>query len=114
MYEAGMTSEVSKIAFVPGADDPDLSQVVETGHVYHILKDGIPDADLEFLSEYLNSDQNGNQATSEISTLGQVDKCIAKMLEKTPHPTVSDVVKSVSAESLLKLRPDTIGDMAHF
>eukprot|EP00973_Karenia_brevis_P024091 3324346-Karenia_brevis.AAC.1 len=46
MYEAGMTSEVSKVAFVPPADDKDLQQVVESGHVYYILKDGIPDSDM--------------------------------------------------------------------
>eukprot|EP00973_Karenia_brevis_P025210 3477223-Karenia_brevis.AAC.1 len=109
-----MTSEVSKVAFVPASDDNDLRQVVDSGHVYYILKDGIPDSDMEFLSEYLNSDQNENQVTSEISTLSQVDKCIAKMLEKTPHPTVSNVVKAVTSESLLKLRPDSIGDMAHY
>lgn len=114
MFEAKMTSELTKQTFVVPKDDSDLANVVESGHLYHVLRDDIPDVDMEFLSEYLNSDQNQNQCTSEISTLAQVDKIIKKELETTPHPKVSSVVRSVMQESMLKLRADSIGDMAHY
>eukprot|EP00973_Karenia_brevis_P013108 1778600-Karenia_brevis.AAC.1 len=114
MYEAKMTSDITHMTFHVPVDDKDLADVVDSGHIYYILRDDIPDADVEFLSEYLNSDQNENQCTSEISTLAQVDRAITKELVKTPHPKVSTIVKIVSGESMLKLRPDSIGDMAHF
>lgn len=109
-----MVSDITKQSFAVPKDDNELKNVVESGHVYYIIRDDIPDEDLEFLSEYLNSDQHENQCTSEIATLSQVDRAIAQELKNTPHPKVSTIVRIVSNESMLKLRPDNIGDMAHY
>ncbi len=114
MYGAQYTSPLSGITYIVADDEAELHDRVDRGHVYLVLKDGIPDEDLEFLSEYLNSDQNENQCTSEVSTLSQVDKVVKEELLKTPHPAVSKVTATVLHESMLKLKPDNVGDMAHY
>ena len=91
-----------------------LIEKVDLGHVYIVLKDDTPDADMEFLSEYLNSDQNEAQCTSEITTLSQVDSVFQDELKSTPHPKVSKIVARVASESLVKLKPDCVGDLAHY
>lgn len=113
-YEVGFVSPVNKIRYEVPKDETELAEKVASGHSYIVLREGIPDDDLKFLSEYLNSDQNDNQATSEMSTLSQVSQAVNELLAKSPHPTVSQVVNLVAGRSLLKLRPDTIGDMAHY
>ena len=96
------------------ADDDDLREKVQTGHHYIVLRDDIPDEDLAFVSEYLNSDQNQNQCTSEMSTLAQVLSAVEQELKNTPHPKVSAIVQAVAQASLVKQRPDNVGDMAHY
>ena len=114
LYQAGMTSPLNGIHYVVSDDEPELRDKVELGHNYLVLKDGIPDDDLVFLSEYLNSDQNQNQCTSEVSTLAATAKIVKAELKVTPHPKVSAVITKVTSESLVRLKPDSIGDFAHY
>ncbi len=113
-YETNYTSPITGITYVVPEDENELRDKVSRGHNYIVLRDDVPDDDMKFLSEYLNSDQNQNQCTSEISTLAAVDKAVKDELKVTPHPKVSKIVQVVSAESMVKLRPDSIGDMAHY
>ena len=113
-YESEYTSPITNLTFKVPKDDPELKDKVKTGHAYIVLRDDVPDEDLAFVSEYLNSDQNENQCTSEMSTLSQVNDEYQKELKNTPHPKVSKIVQMVSSSSLVKLRPDSIGDMAHY
>ena len=114
MYQTGYTSPLVNITFIVPDDEQDLKDRIEIGHPCWILRDDIPDEDMIFLSEYLNSDQNENQTTSEISTLSQVNSFVEQELEKTPHPQVAKIVALVSQHSLLKLKADNIADFAHF
>ena len=49
-----------------------------------------------------------------MSTLGQVHDVVTRELQHTPHPAVGKVTQVVSSESMVKLRPDSIADMARY
>lgn len=68
-YHGSYTSPITGITYKVPDDEHALKDRVENGHVYVVLKDGIPDDDVAFLAEYLNSDQNQNQGTSEMQVL---------------------------------------------
>ncbi len=113
-YEAGYTSPVTNIKYVVPDDEEDLRDRVNRGHSYIVLRDDVPEDDLTFLSEYLNSDQDQNQCTSEVSSLSAVNKALLEELKVTPHPKVGKIVQTVSALSMIKLKADSIGDLAHY
>ena len=84
-----MTSITYKVL----ADEYAFKVRVDSGHVYVVLKDGVPDDDVAFLAEYWNSDQNQNQGTSKNQVLQSTHKAIEAELKVTPHPQVSKVTQ---------------------
>ena len=114
MYASGYKSPLSGVSCVP-KDDPHLQMVVDSGHLYYELDDEISDEDAAFLSEHLNSDQNQNQCDSEDHVRRMVQAAVTK-LTAVDKPTVpiSSIVDYVCGNSLVKIRPDTIGDIAKF
>ena len=95
--------------------DPHLVLVaIEEGHWYFELDDEVTDDDCKFLSELLNSDQNQNQCNSEDHLRRMIQDAIASLTtpERPVVPT-SNIIDFVSKQSVVKIRPDTIGDTAH-
>ena len=114
MYGCGYISPLSKHKCVV-SDDADLLLVSQDGHFYYELDDEIPDADCQFLSEMLNSDQNQNQCNSEDHLRNLVYKHVVELVTpEMPHVSTSSIIEHVSKESVVKLRPDNIGDVAQY
>ncbi len=113
-YHGSYTSPVTGITYAVPDDEHALRDRVERGRSYVVLKDGIPDDDASFIAEYLNSDQNQNQGTSEMQVLQSTHKVVEAELKVTPHPQVSKVTQKVAAQSMVKLKADTIADHAHY
>ena len=113
-YHGGYTSPITGITYKVPSDEPALRDRVEVGHSFIVLKEGIPDNDATFIAEYLNSDQNQNQGTSEMQVLLATHQVVGEELKLTPHPQVSKVTQKVANKSLVKLRADSIGDHAHY
>jgi hypothetical protein len=90
--------------------DEDLQLVMDEGHLYFILREDTPFADLRFLSDWANADQNQNQGNSEMQLLVTVNSYVKEELKATPHIKVSSIISKVAANSLVKLRADLIGD----
>ena len=89
--------------------------MVAEGHFYIELDDEISDVDCEFLSEFLNSDQNQNQQNSEDHLRGLIQRHVAATVTiERPTIAVSSIIEKVVRDSVVKLRPDNIGDVAVF
>ena len=96
-------------------DDADLQLVVDEGHWYFELDDEVPDDDCAFLAEFLNTDQNQNFSHSEDHLRGLIQKHVADTVTvERPVISVSSIIEKVSRDSVVKLRPDNIGDTAVF
>lgn len=115
MFRTNYSSPITGQTFSVPDDDDGLKTAVEVGHHYYELNDDISDEDCIFLSEMLNSDQNQNQCNSEDHLRELIVTSIASLI--TPSkPTVSttDIIEKVCRESVVKLRPDHVGDMAQY
>ena len=117
MFDTNMTSPMSGKQFQVPDDDPDLAFYVREGHCYHELKDGIPDEDCVFLSDYLNADQNQNAADSEMQLVADVSRTVQEIMKAKKgddkHVKVGEVITKVTSNNLVRLRPDHVGDVAH-
>jgi hypothetical protein len=114
MYACNFSSPMTGAKCV-GDEDPDLMMTVAEGHLYIELDDDVSDEDCKFLSELLNSDQNQNQANSEDHLRLLIESVMDEMISaKTPTVTTSDIVKRVCEMSVVKLKPDHVGDAAQY
>jgi hypothetical protein len=106
-------SMVSGETFESEGDD-DLQLVMGEGHLYFILREETPVADLRFLSDWANADQNQNQGNSEMQLLVTVNSYVKEDLKVSAHVKVSSIISKVATNSLVKLRADIIGDATKF
>ena len=110
-YTSPITGQVFKVP----ADDTSLAIIVGVGHHYYELDDDITDDDCKFISEILNSDQQQNQSNSEDHLRNMIAEAIGKLVTvQRPTCTTTDVISAVMKESVVKLRPDQVGDMAGY
>ena len=114
-YRQNFYCSLSKFQAEIPKDDDDLKLTADKGHYYFELDDETSDADAEFLSELLNSDQNQNQINSEDHLRGLVQKHVTALLTiERPIVATSIIIERVMKESVVKLKPDNIGDIAAF
>ena len=114
-YKQNFYCVLSKFKAEIPKDDDDLKLTVDKGHWYFELDDETPDEDVEFLSELLNSDQNQNQINSEDHLRGLVQKHVTALVTvERPIVATSRIIELVTKESVVKLKPDNIGDIAAF
>ena len=100
--------------FVVPDDDDLLKLQVREGLLFWVLKNDTPDDDMEFLSEYFNAAQNQDQCNGQMHLMATVRKAADKILADKPHVATGVVIHSVMSQSVVKLRPDNVGDMAVF
>ena len=96
-------------------DDDDLMIVSQEGHFYYELDDSIPDDDVKFISELLNSDQNQNQVHGEDHLRAAIEAVCCELITPTnPTIPISTITERITRTSVVKLRPDSIGDVAKY
>ena len=98
--------------FDPPDDDSNLKLVTNEGHLYFILKPDTPDADMVFLSEYLNAAQNQDQFHSEMHLQSTVRNKAFQLLAEKPYVSTATIIHEVCCDSVVKLRADNVGDLA--
>ena len=113
IFDSGFTNPTTGAKFSPDPLDSDLTYACREGHLYFLLKEGIPDEDLVFLSEFFNVDQNQNQANSEIHLMQSCHKEAVPLMIKSPHISMGVLISAVTGSSMVKLRADHVGDVAH-
>jgi len=114
MYASSYTSPLSGHKCVI-KNDPDLEMTCAEGHFYFELDESVSDEDCRFLSELLNSDQNQNQCHSEDHLRLQIKEVLSVIItpDKPSVPT-STIISKVCELSVVKLRPEHVGDTAQY
>ena len=110
-YSCGMRSPTGFIFAVPD-DDDEFPVWLKSGHEYIELDSTLSDEDATFVAEYVNADQNQNNFNSEMHFQRQVRTAAEPILSKTPYVKPAAIVHAVIAASSVKLRPESISDMA--
>ena len=96
-------------------NDKELAQVIKDGHKYIELDETISDDDCKFLSELYNSDQNQNQCNSEDHLRLQIKQVLDSLITpERPMVATSVIVGKVLEKSVVKLKPEHVGDTAVF
>lgn len=65
LFKNNVVSKLTGETFTVDPSDTHHAHVIENGHPCWILEDSVSDADLLFLQEWLNADQDQNQRTTE-------------------------------------------------
>ena len=113
-FKAGMVSSLTGDAFTVPADDSALGSVSQRGHRYFEIVEDIPNEDAEFLAEWENSDQNQNNVNSEAQLIKAIQSICIKEMKINVHVKLAGIVQKVCGESIIKLRPDVVGEFARF
>ena len=114
MFSASYTSSISGARFEVKGDE-ELKDVCAEGHHYIELDENVSDDDCKFLSELLNSDQNQNQTNSEDHLRLHIKQMLDGLITpERPMVPTSTIITKVIDTSIVKLRPDHVGDTAQF
>jgi len=114
MFAASYTSSISGVRFEIKGDE-ELAHMCNEGHHYIELDELVSDADCKFLSEMLNSDQNQNQTNSEDHLRLHIKQTLDELITpERPMVPTSTIITKVTDTSIVKLRPDHIGDTAQY
>ena len=114
MYDCSYTSPLTGMK-CEILNDEELQNVCKNGHVYLELDELVSDEDCKFLSELMNSDQNQNQCHSEDHLRLQIQEVLHSLITPArPSVPVSSIVSKVCELSVVKMRPDHVGDAAQY
>ena len=78
----------------PG-EDPELDYVVEHGHEYIILDETVTNEEAELISDWYNSDQDQNNASTEASLMRLVQQSCRSLMKQSVHVNISSIVQQV-------------------
>ena len=87
------------------AEDEHLRNVVDNGLRWYLLREDIPGEDAQFLSAWMNSDQDQNQLTSEAQHMKEIQCLVLVEEQRSPQVRVSTIVAKLNASSVLRLLP---------
>ena len=98
---------------IPNPDDKDLGLKITNGHKYYVFKEDIPAEAMLLVSEWENSDNNQNSGTNEAALMRTVKRCVLEIMRKNSSGQIKivDVIAAVTAESIVKIRPENISTM---
>lgn len=111
LFQAGKTSPVTGEIWRVANDEDDLREAVSgSGHCYFELDENCPDEEARFVCEYKNIEQNKNQINTEIQHLRSAQRILKAELRISGQIKLSSVVAKITSDSIVKLRPDHVGD----
>lgn len=120
LYQAGKTVGSTGDVWIVPDDDENLKECTTIGWDYYILNDKINDDDKKFIINWKNSDQNQNQVVSEAEHFRNAQQySIAELklnnackggAESCMTLKIGPIVSKMMNQSLVKLRPDHLGD----
>ena len=114
LFKSGKKSSLTGKTFVAPAGDDFLADVLQNGHEYYVLDSKTPAADQQFLARWKNTDQNQNQFAGMCEHLTLVHSVCSAALRECSHVKVSAIVSKIASESMVKLSPSHISNIASF
>lgn len=111
---SGVSFAVEKNPIHPDHDEQ-LCAKLDIGLKFYVLDgDQITDEEAYIVSEWFNSDQDQNSASSECSMIQSIMLKASEMGESNSVVSLAGLVQRVTESSLVKLRPNTVAAFARW
>ena len=114
LFKSSKKSSINGKTFSAPAEDEFLADVLENGHEYYVLDQKTPVEDQVFLARWKNTDQNQNQFAGMCEHLSHIQSVCAVAIKECPHVRVSTIVAKIASESMVKLTPAHISNIATY